>query len=368
MTGLKSRRRSAMPLLLPVILSLHFLTAAPAGACSTLAFPDPEQPVLAFNFDFAETGAGFLIVNVEGIERRSVMDGNGARWSARYGSVTVNQVGPGMPTAGMNTAGLAITLMWNEAAIYGGSTDAPTVSELEFIQFLLDTSGSVEEALAKLETVRIEGVVPIHYFLFDRTGAAAILTPAQNGLQVHTGDSLPVPALTNTSYAAAIEHIGKMQGFGGKVPMPEEQRPGETNSLDRFAIAAGLTGAAKTSFDPQSAFAALDRLANRETRWQVVFEPQSQAMRLRLKGHAEDLVIDLGSQNFACRGAPVGAALSTLTPDTLQDVLQPLEGSGLAASLAEVLGSMSETAHLGQPEVARGLAAGLIAASSCTPE
>lgn len=367
MRGLNTLCRSAK-LLLPMIVTLLCLTAPPVRACSTMAFADPEHPVLAFNFDFSETGAGFLIVNAEGISRRSVMDGNGARWTARFGSVTVNQVGPGMPTAGMNTAGLTVTLMWNEAAIYGGSTDAPTVSELEFIQFLLDTSGSVEEALVKLKTVRIEGLVPIHYFLFDRTGAAAILSPTQNGLQVHTGDSLPVPALTNTSYAAAIEHIGKMQGFGGKVSVPEEQRPGETNSLDRFAIAAGLTGAAKSPFDAQNAFAALDRLANPETRWQVVFEPQSQVMRLRLDGHTEDLTIDLRSRNYTCRGAPVGATMSKLTPDTLEDVLRPVESRDLAASLAEVLGSMPQTAHLGRPEVAQGLAAGLIAASSCTSE
>jgi len=367
MTGLNVFHRSAL-LLLPVALSLFCLATVPVRACSTMAFPDPERPVLAFNFDFAETGAGFLIVNAKGISRRSVMDGDGARWMARFGGVTVNQVGPGMPTAGMNTAGLVVTLMWNEDAVYGGSANLPTVSELEFIQFLLDTSGSVEDALASLKTVRIAGVVPIHYFLFDRTGTAAILTPTTNGLRVHTGDSLPVPALTNTSYAAALKHLGGIQGFGGEAPLPEQQRPGDQNSLDRFAIAAGLTSVANLRLDPERAFAALDRLANPETRWQVVFEPKSQAMRLRLEGQTEDLVVDLGARNFACRAVPVGANLSKLTPDTETQALLPLEREDLAASLVEVLSSMSQTAHLGRPEVAQGLAAGLISAGSCTPE
>lgn len=367
MTGLNAFRRSAVLLLL-VVLTLLCLAAVPVRACSTMAFPDPVRPVLAFNFDFAETGAGFLIVNAKGISRRSVMDGDGARWTARFGSVTVNQVGPGMPTAGMNTAGLAVTLMWNDDAVYGGAADVPTVSELEFIQFLLDTSGTVDDALERFETVRIKGVVPIHYFLFDRMGTAAILTPTRNGLRVHTGDSLPVPALTNTSYAAALKHLGGMQGFGGEAPLPEQQSPGDQNSLDRFAIAAGLTSAANLRLDPERAFAALDRLANPETRWQVVFEPQSQAMRLRLEGQTEDLVVDLGAQNFACRGAPVGANLSKLTPDTVTQALLPLGREDLTASLVEVLSSMSQTAHLGRAEVAQGLAAGLIAAGGCAPE
>jgi len=352
--------------LIQLVLTLLCLSLAPARACSTLAFPGQDGPLLAFNFDFDKTDAGFLARNPKGIARQSVMNGKPASWTARFGSFTVNQIGPGMPTAGMNTAGLVITLMWNESAVYGGHSDAPTVSELEFIQFLLDTSGTVDEALARRDRVRIKGLVPIHYFLFDRTGAAAVLTPTRTGLQVHAGDSLPVAALTNTSYAAALAHLGRFRGFGGKTPVPQEQRSGKQNSLDRFAIAASLTGLAGTGHDSRHAFAALERLANPDTRWQLVFSPQDRRMRLRLGNFSKELVLDLTTQDFACEGPPVGVNLRRLTSDSLAEMLQPLDRQELAANVAEVLSSLSRTAHLGRPETAAGLAAGLIAAGGCT--
>lgn len=354
--------------LLTVAVALIGLPLASAHACSTLAFPDGERPMLAFNFDFAETGAGFVMLNPKGIGRSSVMEGRAARWQARFGSVTVNQIGPGMPTAGMNTEGLVVTLMWNDAAVYAGSPPLPIVSELEFIQYLLDTSGSVDEALARLGAVRIEGLVPIHYFLFDRTGAAAVVTPTRHGLEVHAGDMVPVPVLTNTGYDAALDHLCRFRGFGGGQPLPEVQRPGGPNSLDRFAIGAGLTGDATLPLDTGKAFAALDRLANPDTRWQLVFEPRAATLRLRLGPASRALEIDLNQQDFSCRGAPVGASLHGLTPGGDDNPLAAVTHAELAASLGEVLSSMSRTAHLGRPEVARGLAAGLIAAGSCTPE
>jgi len=347
---------------------LSGLLPAPAQACSTLAYRDGERPLLAFNFDFAETGAGFLVLNPKGIARRSVLNKRPARWTARFASLSVNQVGPGMPTAGMNRAGLVMTLMWNDAAIYGGASGMPTLSELEFIQFLLDTSGSVDEALAQLATVRIAGLVPIHYFLFDRTGAAAVLTPTRDGLDVHAGERLPVAALTNTSYDAALDHLCRFRGFGGGRVLPKVPRPDARNSLDRFAIAAGLTSSGRRALDPAEAFAALDRLANPDTRWQLVFEPKARTMQLRLGGLSTALALDLNTLDFNCQGAPVGANLRKLSPDNLPDQLRPVDGDELAYSLGEVLSSMSRTAHLGRPDVARGLAAGLIAAGSCTPE
>jgi len=355
--------RSLSGLLLAIVLPV-----TQSLACSTVAFPGPDAPLLAYNFDFAETGAGYLTVNSEGAQRQSVMEGTPARWAARHGSVTVNQIGPGMPTAGMNRAGLVVTLMWNENAVYGGGGTAPLVSELEFIQYLLDTAGSVEEAFAAVGDVRIQGLVPIHYFLFDRNGRTAVLTPTAQGLEVHTGNSLLVPALTNTGYEKALGHLQRYRGFGGEAPVPERQRPGKTNSLDRFVIAAEATRGAGAEFASSDAFAVLNRLSNAETRWQLVFEPEASTMRLRLADGTGILVLDLQRMPHACQMPPRAADLRQITPDLKLEDLPPLEPAALAVSLAEVFSSMSQTAHLGRPEIVDGIAAGLIHAASCKPE
>ncbi|WP_422373990.1 linear amide C-N hydrolase [Roseibium sp.] len=337
-------------------------------ACSTVAFPAQTTPLLSYNFDFAETGAGYLILNPAEIRRQSVLEAAPAKWVARFGSLTVNQIGPGMPTAGMNSAGLVVTLMWNEAAVYGGPQAAPALSELEFIQYLLDTSGSVEEALASLDRIRIKGLVPIHYFLFDGTGEAAVVTPTADGLSVNTGAGLPVPALTNSGYDVSFAHLDQYRGFGGDMPIPERQRSGEDNSLDRFAIAANAIRYARKGITSAEAFGVLNRLANPETRWQLVFEPQAQVISLRVPQMAKTYVFDLAGQDLACRGQPVAADLRDLPADLNLENLQPLDPDQLAGSLEEVFTSMRQTAHLGQREIAGGIAAGLIAAASCMPE
>lgn len=337
-------------------------------ACSTIAFPGGKSPLLAYNFDFAGTGAGYLVLNANGLPRRSILEGEPAQWNARYGSVTVNQIGPGMPTAGMNSAGLVVTLMWNETAVFEGRREAPVVSELEFIQYLLDTAGSVDAALAGLEGVRVQGLVPIHYFLFDRTGRAAVLTPTVEGLSVKTGADLPVAALTNTGYEAVFDHLSRYRGFGGNLPVPERPRSGDDNSLDRFAIAASATRFAMDGISHESAYGLLNRLAGQETRWQLVFEPKTLLIRLRIPGAAETYDLNLAGEDFACKGRPLAADLRQLPADLSLRALQPLDPGHLADSLAEVFGTMRQTALLGDREVAGGIAAGLIAGASCRPE
>ena len=354
--------------LLPATFLASLVAVTQTMACSTVAFPVREHPLLAYNFDFADTDAGYLTVNARDIWRQSVMEGTPARWLARFGSITVNQIGPGMPTAGMNSEGLVVTLMWNEDAVFGGEPDTPVLSELEFIQYLLDTAGSVEEALTALDKIRIQGLVPIHYFLFDRTGRAATLTPTENGLLVNVDDTLPVPALTNTGYATALDHLSRYSGFGGEEPVPARQQRGDGNSLDRFTMAAAATRTAPDRIRPEDAFDVLDRLSNAETRWQLVFDPERRQMRLRLAGSAEVFLLDLLQQDFTCTLPPRAADLRQLTPDQRLEELPPLDPETLAVSLAEVFSSMRQTAHLGRQEVVAGIAAGLLASASCAPE
>ncbi|MEM9633046.1 MAG: linear amide C-N hydrolase [Pseudomonadota bacterium] len=336
-----------------------------ALACSTVAFRNTDQPLLAYNFDFEATDAGYLLINPIGTSRRSIMEGDAASWTSRFGSITVNQIGPGMPAAGMNTAGLVISLMWNREAVYSGRGNAPVVSELEFIQRLLDTSGTVEEALAGIDDVSIRGLVPIHYFLFDASGNAAIVTPGEAGLMLHQGNDLPVPALTNTSYPNALDHLKNHAAPIGAPGVVSDVVSGGAGSLKRFRLAAAAAAQMSEGANSTQAFDVLDDLATPSTRWQVVFEPVAKRVTLRIAETGRELSLDLAKTDFDCRDNPLGVNLKGGRTDPSTTGFTPISQEDLSETMSEVLLSMKSTAALGSPEVVKQLSAGLLASSVC---
>lgn len=345
---------------------LMSLTASAALACSTIVLGLPDRPIVAYSFDFAATGSGFLFVNPDGATRRSVMEGTPALWTARYGSVTFNQIGPGMPAAGMNTAGLVVSLMWNGKAVYNRTGTAPVVNELEFIQRLLDTSGSVDDALASLQDVRIHGMVPIHFLLADRFGRTAIVTPTSTELLIHTQEDMPIRALTNTSYAVVIEEIGGFKGFGGKKAIPSGDRVKDPNSLERFVMAATAATRTDAPTTTDRAFDALSDVATRETRWQIVFDPSQQQIAFKIVGQDVLHIVELPNIDFECFDRPFFADLNEVPPMGFPAVLAPIEPDKVRETAREILASFSEGSGLG-PEMADGLTSGLLGAVTCAP-
>ncbi|MCY6383093.1 hypothetical protein [Hoeflea prorocentri] len=342
--------------------SLFFwLWASAALACSTVALGLPDRPIVAYSFDYAATGDGFVFVNPANGARRSIMDGPAAKWPVRYGSVTFNQMGPGMPAAGMNTKGLIVTLMWNEDAVFG-TEGTVVLNELEFIQRLLDTSGSVDEALASLPGLRIEGLVPIHFFLADSNGAVAAITPASTGFIIHQDETMPVPALTNTTYGDLIARLADFAGHGGKRTVSSEPGTGDRGSLERFVIAANasLHGDPMTMAD---AFGVLANVANDETRWQIVFDPKRLEIGFRIAGRKRAHRLGLNEIDFRCRDRPLSAALQGLTGEGTAAMLVPADPAEVSKVSAAVLASL-RGAGFG-PDAAAGLTMGLLASLKC---
>ncbi len=347
---------------LSMAATLMWLTVSAALACSTVALGPAHRPVIAYSFDFAATGAGFLYVNPAAAARSSVMDDNPAQWTVAHGSVTFSQMGPGMPAAGMNTAGLVVSLMWNDEARYSGKDPAPVVTELEFIQRLLDISGSVEEALEAIRGVHIRGFVPIHFFIADRTGAMAIITPTNAGLLVHSNENMPVPALTNTHYDKLLSQLAAFDGFGGDRPLPDAQI--DPGSLQRFAIAADAARRFVSPAALDDAFEVLDRLANRTSRWQIVFDPVDQRVTFRIVGRSGTFAIDLSTIDFHCCERPLAAELSRLDQPGGTVPLAAVEPAAVAAVSRRVLSAFTDAPGL-SPDLADGLTAGLLASLNC---
>jgi choloylglycine hydrolase len=300
------------------LLVLLLLGVPSADACSTFCFEHESGPIFGKNYDWGAPD-GILVVNHRSTAKRALNNDRPAEWTSRYGSVTFNQYGREFPCGGMNEAGLVVELMWLEGSEYPKPDARPSVGVLQWIQYQLDTAGSVEEVLASDAQIRVSGNTPLHYLIADKTGACATVEFLNGELLAHTGDGLPVRALTNHRYARSLVFLERHEGYGGNEPI------GRTNgSLDRFVRAASLTQALETDSEApvDEAFAILADVAQGDhTQWSIVYELSKRIVHFRTQGAPKRRFVRFSELDFAC-AAPV----------RVLDLRAPLDGD-IAGSL-----------------------------------
>jgi choloylglycine hydrolase len=269
-------------------VSLGVELGRPAWACTAFAQGQGDARVVAKSYDWNQ-GEGHLITNKRGVAKQALLfDGSApARWVSRYASVTFNQYGREMPNGGMNEAGLVIEILWLDTSVYPPRDTRPTTNELQWIQFELDQAANVPELIAHAKEVRVApAYAKVHYFACDAATCATIEFIGGQ-LVVHTGAELPVPAITNDTYEASrryeAQHPKGAEGAG---------------SLERFSrVAATLTQPEKASGDAVArAFALLDRVHNRGTQWNIVYEPARKRVSFRTRAHAAIQTYDLSAE------------------------------------------------------------------------
>jgi len=314
-----------------------------ASACSTFVMEDGARRVFGKNYDWDVTD-GLVIVNKRGVAKRAFTVGTetAAQWVSRYGSVTFNQYGRELPCGGMNEAGLAIEIMWLDETVYPAPDERPVVSNLQWVQYQLDLAASVEEVVASDANVRVEasGSARVHYLVADRSGAAAVVELLGGEMVVHTGGDLPVPALTNDTYAASIAFLESLA--------PDETPATET-SLHRFARAARActgTSPAGSSAMPlyERAFAVLDDVQQHDyTVWQIVYDMTEWRVYFRTSEAREIRFVDFSALDFDCASSV--RIIDVNTPRT-GDVTEGLGPYTRAANYALVREAFRKTEFL----------------------
>ncbi len=173
----------------------------------TCSCPDHEGTcTFGQNFDFPFRKA-LLFVNKRNVVKTGWEPGTTgevARWTSRYGSVTISQAGYQQPWGGMNEAGLMVGSMYHAA---GGATrvDArPTLSGGLWVQYQLDNSATVKDVIASEAKIRHFGIF-MHYMFCDRTGECAVIEHLDGTLVTHTGPTLPVKVVANDGYLDSLE-------------------------------------------------------------------------------------------------------------------------------------------------------------------
>ncbi len=276
-----------------------------ALACTALCISNKKQIVVAKSYDF-HVGHGLLVENRRGVIKEAAIPGEGKplRWESRYASLTFNQYGREFPLGGMNEKGLVIEILWlNETLHPPLKPNRDTINELQFIQYLLDRTANLKEAIREIRRIQISKVYgDVHYFMCDRGGACATVAHLNGKLVIHAGNRLPVRAITNNTYADSIRHrtkwlktIRKKSKRGDHDGLPQD-----TGSLSRFLRAAH---AASRKYPPKTdlvaeAFAVLDSvLMGDYSKWQIVYEPRLGRVHFRRPGDKKSSVVTLSAQN-----------------------------------------------------------------------
>ncbi|MCK5055762.1 MAG: linear amide C-N hydrolase, partial [Candidatus Aminicenantes bacterium] len=145
--------------------------------CSTFFAQDKNVKLFGRNYDFF-THTGFAVINPRGLVKQALVypGESPASWGSRYGSITFNQLGQEYPTGGMNEAGLVIECMWLSHTQYPMKDSRPSVMELQWMQYILDTCGTVEEVIKTDRKIRIQQKgQPLHFLVADKDGNGAVI-------------------------------------------------------------------------------------------------------------------------------------------------------------------------------------------------
>ncbi|NLO91079.1 MAG: linear amide C-N hydrolase [Elusimicrobia bacterium] len=265
-------------MLLPrfALLPLLLFSAESAFSCSVFYYRAGGNAYMAKSFDFETPVESFVVKEAAGQPRIAE---SGAAWTSKYASATIRLRGAtaDLPGCGINEAGLVC-----EAPVLGSSLqqqegDKTALNELEFIQYQLDTSATVEDVARSASGFRItQKFAPLHYMCCDASSCIS-LELSGNGLKTAP---MPVPALTNVSYSSAAERLKEYAGFGGAKPVPQG-----FGTFQRFVRAATFT-VYDSSFSPLDfGIKGLDSLFSEGfTRWQALYDLSGRRLYLR-RGH-----------------------------------------------------------------------------------
>jgi hypothetical protein len=303
----------APPAMSPTSAQSHLLPiqSVSQGACTSFCLDNGDHCVFGTNLDNT-LEMGLLFANKRNVVK-TVWDpntsGEYARWISRYGSVTVNFVGYQMAWAGMNEAGLMISTMSLPETQGPMPDERPPFEGPFWMQYQLDNHSSVEQVIASDAEIRLVPSAVDHYLVCDRTGACATIEFIEGELVHHTGESLPVKALTNSTYEISVRALEEIRLGGGQ---------GYGNSIRRFATAADRL----VSFEPSNAeeavnfaFDTLEAVSRDDTVWSFAFDPVNLRVHFRTARNPRIRYLDLAAFEFSCS-----------TPVRLLDVHADLSG------------------------------------------
>ncbi len=331
--------RHFLSLIFSTLLFVHSF-APIAQACTTFCLIHGKELVFGRNYDFP-IGYGLVMINKRNVFKTAQAESGSrpAQWTSKFGSVTFNQFGRDMPMGGMNEAGLVVELMQLDETQYPPADSRPAVGCLEWIQYQLDNSSTVQEVIQHSDEIRIQSNVGIHFLIADSKADVATIEFLNGRLVVNSGDKMPVKALANNTYQESVAYLNRFGDFDGSEKLPNSMR-----SLDRFTRAAAMIGEYKDK-DSKSAidysFEILRNVAQgSHTKWSIVYDLRKLTVHFLTSEANSRRFIALKSFDFAC-ASPVKTL--DVNADLAGDVAEKFSDYTLAENRKLVISSFQNS-------------------------
>lgn len=321
------------------------LTAEAGRGCTTFCLRDQGRIVVGSNMDWMVSEA-YLLVNKRGVARSAMVDERPAHWTSRYGSVSFNQYGRDLPLGGMNEAGLVIENLWLVGTRYPDADARPALNVLSWIQYQLDMSATVAEVIDSNGHLRIASAVPLHFFVADRGGRVATIEFLGGRTVHHTADTLPVAALTNTTYRELLRAFERHQGRN------------DTSSIGRFTIAARRVAdySASDSEPVDYAFETLRQTRQSNTQWSEVYEIDRLKLHYQTRSDPRTRTLDLSGLDFSCSSPVLGIDIHADVEGDTRPYLTPFSAQqnlALIRSAYEKTPFLADRSDVDHQQVAR---------------
>jgi penicillin V acylase-like amidase (Ntn superfamily) len=283
------------------ITLLGVITASTSSACTTFFITKNGEMVFGRNYDWI-TATGMVCTNLRGLQKTSMatQDGKTITWVSVYGSITFNQYGKEFPNGGMNEKGLVVELMWLDGTKYPEADNRPAVNVLQWIQYQLDRSATVDDVIGSDKIVRITGKgTPLHYLVADAGGHVATIEFLDGKMVVRRGKELPFAVLTNSTYDASI----------AQTKGSDNNRAFADNSIDRFAKTCNMV----QQYELQDvnipmvdyAFNILNKVSqNNWTKWNIVYDITHKKINFKSDRYTDIKTIAFTSFDFGCTSPP----------------------------------------------------------------
>ena len=285
-------------------LLVVWLSPHPCKACTTFLLSHKGNSVVGKNHDWM-VDDGMIIVNKRGMLKtacfRKRVNGRPAVWTSKYGSVTFNQYGRELPSGGMNETGLVVEEMTLVATRYSEPDLRPGILALQWIQYQLDNSRTVEDVIASDSKVRI---VPgmgngLHYFCTDSKGDSAVIEFLNGKLVYHTKDSLRFNVLTNNTYKDLVTYFENNEKLEKQYPMKAGN-----DSISRFLRAASMVEKYKIKSSKPIIDYAFDILSNVSqgipTKWSIVYDLNNFRVYFKTYSNPQRRFFDFHSFDLSC--------------------------------------------------------------------
>ena len=229
-----------------------------------------------------------------------------------------------MPWGGINETGLVVEILALYEAKFPDPDERPCIGHVQWVQYQLDNFSRVEDVIESDSQVRISKPPPVkggHYLVCDNTGNCASIEFLNGKLVYHTKKTMPVKALTNSTYADSIAFLHDDQN--GK----SSNNQGDV-SLFRFVRAAEMLKKYKPKKSPSAVDYAFDIISNVRangmnyllgeplyTQWSIVYDIKNLKVYFHTLGNEQIRYFSLSAFDFSCK-----------TPVTILDVTANLSG------------------------------------------